>query len=143
MNCFLEQSDIFLLVVFYILNRQELLKIVPDLREHITVGLYAKTAALVSPYLFTIALCEEGIINGGELYLEEDLVECRKEKDIFDLYGINEEIDSNQINEANAIETNSISVDEYFTTSRLERDAMYSQRIENYQDILNNGNQHN
>lgn len=53
---------------------------------------------------------------------------------------INEEIDSNQINEANAIETNSISVDEYFTTSRLERDAMYSQRIENYQDILNNGN---
>lgn len=53
---------------------------------------------------------------------------------------INEEIDSNQINEANAIETNSISVDEYFTTSRLERDAMYSQRVENYQDILNNGN---
>lgn len=53
---------------------------------------------------------------------------------------INEEIDSNQINEANAIDTNSISVDEYFTTSRLERDAMYSQRIENYQDILNNGN---
>ena len=53
---------------------------------------------------------------------------------------INEEIDSNQINEANAIETNSISVDEYFTTSKLERDAMYSQRIENYQDILNNGN---
>lgn len=53
---------------------------------------------------------------------------------------INEEIDSNQINEANVIETNSISVDEYFTTSRLERDAMYSQRIENYQDILNNGN---
>ena len=69
----------------YILNRQELLKIVPDLREHITVGLYAKTAALVSPYLFTIALCEEGIINGGELYLEEDLVECRKEKDIFEI----------------------------------------------------------
>lgn len=53
---------------------------------------------------------------------------------------INEEIDSNQINEANVMETNSISVDEYFTTSRLERDAMYSQRIENYQDILNNGN---
>ena len=53
---------------------------------------------------------------------------------------INDEIYSNQIDDTNTIETNTISVDEYFTTSRLERDAMYSQRIENYQDILNNGN---
>ena len=38
------------------------------------------------------------------------------------------------------IETNSDSTDdgdEYFTSSRLERETMYSQRIENYQDILN------
>lgn len=33
-----------------------------------------------------------------------------------------------------------ISTDEYFTNSRLERDTMYSQMIENYQDILNNSN---
>ena len=41
------------------------------------------------------------------------------------------------------IETNSDSTDdgdEYFTSSRLERETMYSQRIENYQDILNNSN---
>ena len=43
----------------------------------------------------------------------------------------------------NTIETSSDSaddVDEYFTSSRLERETMYSQRIENYQDILNNSN---
>ena len=42
----------------------------------------------------------------------------------------------------NDIETNSqaVSTDEYFTNSKLERDAMYSQRIENYQNILNNTN---
>ena len=43
----------------------------------------------------------------------------------------------------NTIETSSDSaddVDEYFTSSRLARETMYSQRIENYQDILNNSN---
>lgn len=43
----------------------------------------------------------------------------------------------------NTLETssnNSNSIDEYFTSSRLDRETMYSQRIENYQDILNNSN---
>lgn len=42
----------------------------------------------------------------------------------------------------NDIETSSqtVSNDEYFTNSKLERDAMYSQRVENYQNILNNTN---
>ena len=31
-------------------------------------------------------------------------------------------------------------IDSYFTSSRLERESMYSQRIENYHDILNNTN---
>lgn len=40
------------------------------------------------------------------------------------------------------IDTNAetISTDEYFTNSRLERNTMYSQQIENYQDILSNTN---
>ena len=40
------------------------------------------------------------------------------------------------------IDTNAetISTDEYFTTSRLERNTMYSQQIENYQEILSNTN---
>ena len=41
---------------------------------------------------------------------------------------------------SNTLETSAITVDEYFTSSRLERDTMYSERIENYQDILNNSN---
>lgn len=62
----------------FILNREELVKIVPDLKENLTVGLYAKTASLVSPYLFTISLCEEGIYNGGEVFLEEDILSAQK-----------------------------------------------------------------
>lgn len=61
-----------------ILNREELLKIVPDLQEGITVGLYAKTSSIISPYLYAIAICEEGIINGGQVFLEEDIVKVVK-----------------------------------------------------------------
>ena len=62
---------------------------------------------------------------------------------------VNNEIEeSNTTDEENSISNNSeteetnanISTDEYFTNSRLERNTMYSQRIENYQDILNNTN---
>lgn len=47
---------------------------------------------------------------------------------------------SNNIENSNTLETSTITIDEYFTSSRLERNTMYSQRIENYQDILNNIN---
>lgn len=45
-------------------------------------------------------------------------------------------------NSTNTVETNSneITTDEYFTNSRLERNTMYSEQIENYQDILSNSN---
>lgn len=62
---------------------------------------------------------------------------------------ISEEIGNSIVDETNTIldnentvETNTetITTDEYFTNSRLERNTMYSQRIENYQDILSNTN---
>lgn len=45
-------------------------------------------------------------------------------------------------NSTNTVETNSneITTDDYFTNSRLERNTMYSEQIENYQDILSNLN---
>ena len=59
----------------------------------------------------------------------------------------NEEVDANELTETNSlagegetIDTGAINADEYFTTSKLERETMYSQRIENYQEILNNAN---
>ena len=60
----------------------------------------------------------------------------------------NNTIDSTEIldeKEEKAIdeeETQTISnnINDYFTSSKLERQTVYSQRIENYQDILNNSN---
>ncbi len=57
-------------------------------------------------------------------------------------------IDSNEIldkKEEKSIDeeetqTTSNNINDYFTSSKLERQTVYSQRIENYQDILNNSN---
>lgn len=48
--------------------------------------------------------------------------------------------DTNNIETSQTVETSSIQDDGYFTKSRLERNTLYSQQIENYQDILNNTN---
>lgn len=53
----------------------------------------------------------------------------------------NEKLEKTQKEENNTLETNtSITTDEYFTKSRLERDTMYSQMIESYQKILDKTN---
>jgi len=52
---------------------------------------------------------------------------------------IENEISENTI-ENEVIDTSSQNIDEYFTTSKLERNTMYSQKIETYQDILSNNN---
>ncbi len=48
--------------------------------------------------------------------------------------------DTNNIETSQTVETSSTQDDGYFTKSRLERNTLYSQQIENYQDILNNTN---
>lgn len=56
---------------------------------------------------------------------------------------ITEQNNSNgEQNEENTVTTNanSLSNTEYFTTSKLERDSMYSQMIETYEKILNSSN---
>lgn len=47
---------------------------------------------------------------------------------------------ANNIETSQTVETSSAQDDGYFTNSRLERNTLYSQQIENYQDILNNTN---
>lgn len=66
-----------------ILNRQELLKIEPNLADNIEYGLYAKTGAIVSPYMLCIALAEEGVINGGVVRCNFEVCGIKKENDLY------------------------------------------------------------
>ncbi len=61
-----------------VLNRTELLKLVPTLSENVTCGLYAKTSSIVSPYMFTIALAEEAVLNGAEVKFNTEIKKCEK-----------------------------------------------------------------
>lgn len=49
------------------------------------------------------------------------------------------EIISNNIQQNDVVETKA-TVDDYFTSSRMERDKMYSQMLESYQKIIDNAN---
>jgi len=48
-----------------ILNREQLLKKLPNISDNITCGLFAKTSAIVFPYELAIAYAEESVINGA------------------------------------------------------------------------------
>lgn len=63
------------------MNREQMLKYIPNLAEGITWGLYAKNSGIISPYMLAIANAEEGVLNGGEIEFEYTLKECKKEKD--------------------------------------------------------------
>lgn len=70
----------------YVLNREELLKLLPNITENVTCGLYAKDAYVVSPYRLTICLAEEAILNGAKFYLEYNTKKIRKNDEIFEIF---------------------------------------------------------
>lgn len=66
-----------------ILNKTQLHSKVKNLSKDLSCALYAPDAAIVSPYLFTISLVEESIINGAKVSLEEDIKKIEKQGEIF------------------------------------------------------------
>lgn len=68
-----------------ILDKKALFDKVPNLNKHCSCALFAPNAYVVSPYLFTIALTEEGIVNGGQVALEEDVMSIKKSGQIFEV----------------------------------------------------------
>ena len=80
-----------------ILNQEQLKSKIPNLNENITYGLYAKNSAIVNPYLLTICLCEEAVINGGKCYTFFDTKSIKNENNHFDIFGNNQHILAKQI----------------------------------------------
>ncbi len=74
----------------FVLSRDELLKLAPNLSEEVTVGLYAKDAYVVSPYLLTICLCEEAIVNGADVRLNFNIAKIEKQGEVFAVTNGNE-----------------------------------------------------
>ena len=71
----------------FILQRDELLKALPNISDNITYGLFAKDACIVDPYLLTICLAEEGVVNGGKVCLDYETQKISKVNGVFNIEG--------------------------------------------------------
>ena len=52
-----------------ILAREEVLKLEPNVGDQVVAALYAPTGAVVCPFLLTVALAENAVVNGAEFQL--------------------------------------------------------------------------
>lgn len=66
-----------------ILNREQLLKMEPNLSEHVVAGMYAPTGGIVCPYEYTIALAENAFLNGVEFKFDSEVKSIEKSDNKF------------------------------------------------------------
>ena len=67
----------------YVLDREETLKEEPNLSDEVCGSLYAKTAAVISPWDLTLAMAEVAVKNGVELFLNNRVSTIEKDGDEF------------------------------------------------------------
>lgn len=65
-----------------VIDKKELLEKEPNLTGEVYGALYAPTGGIVGPFEYTIALCENGVTNGGEIKLKKEVVSIKKD-DVF------------------------------------------------------------
>ena len=66
-----------------ILKKEQLIQLEPNLSEHVAAGLYAPGAGITCPYEMTIAYAENACMNGAEFFFNTEVINIRKENDIF------------------------------------------------------------
>ena len=67
----------------HLLSESELKARLPMLCSDIKHGLFAENAYIISPYMFTICLAEEGIVNGGKVFLGFDTKKIKKDQGLY------------------------------------------------------------
>lgn len=97
-------------------------------------------------YVITLMLVVAGYLNYTTTNdLNSTIQTSGSEEELIEMSNIGDAqlVSSNVVSEENFIQTNSNSINNvsnYFSTSKLERDTMYSQMLETYENILNSNN---
>lgn len=68
-----------------IIEVDEILRIDPNLNRSVKYALYAKDVGVISPYEYTIALAENAVSNGAELFLGTEILDIIKKDNGFEL----------------------------------------------------------
>jgi glycerol-3-phosphate dehydrogenase len=66
-----------------ILNKDQALKLEPNLNPDVLYALHCKGAGICSPYEMAIALAENAVSNGAELFLNEPVTAISKQEEVF------------------------------------------------------------
>ena len=106
-----------------ILNKEEVLKIEPNVNQNVVAALLCESAGIVCPFNLNIALMENAITNGVELNLESEVIDINKEDDVFTIKINNkEDIKAKYVINAAGVYAdklnNMIGGDEYFIIPR-------------------------
>ena len=65
-----------------ILNKEEVLKIEPNINKDVVSALLCESAGIVCPFNLNVALMENAINNGVELRLESEVVDIKKDGEV-------------------------------------------------------------
>jgi len=68
-----------------VLTREEVLKIEPFVSDDVVGALYAPTCGIVNPFEYTVALMENAMDNGVELYLDTEVLDIKLENGVYHL----------------------------------------------------------
>lgn len=68
-----------------IIKKDKLYGLVPNLKKDIKYALYAKTAGIISPYMLTVALAEEAVINGAKVVFRFDTKKIKQNETGFEI----------------------------------------------------------
>lgn len=68
-----------------ILNAEETLKLEPNLSKEVKGSLFAPSAGIVNPFTLAVHAIENAVDNGVKLFLNEKVVDIKKQNDIYDI----------------------------------------------------------
>ena len=92
-----------------IIGTDEILRIDPNLNRSVKYALYAKDVGVTSPYEYTIALAENAVLNGAELFLGTEILDIIKKDNGFELITDKEKITTRTVINASGVYSDFIS----------------------------------
>ena len=80
-----------------ILNREEILKIEPNIGENVTCALYAPTGAIICPYDLAVSAIGNAMDNGADLKCNFEITEIENKCDYYTLKAHNDQVDARYV----------------------------------------------
>ena len=72
-----------------LIEGEQLHNMVKNLKPEFNYALYAPTSAVISPFMFTIAMCEHAVINGGKVIFNFDTKKITQNDNVFEIQNQN------------------------------------------------------